>query len=113
MFPQTPQCRTVIIFGERASSAQFPPQRIFASCVWTLQLDSCRRCHLATLLCDADAWLVRLPSYSAALAARTVCALTLAQRLRAVPKSARSTSQPGSWVGKCFNDIEQTTSFYK
>lgn len=33
MLPQTPQCRTVIIFGERASSTQFSPQRIFASCV--------------------------------------------------------------------------------
>lgn len=71
-------------------------------CVWTLQLDSCRRCHLATLLCDADALLVRLPSYSAELAARTVCALTLEQRLRAVPKSACSVSQPGRWVGNVF-----------
>lgn len=69
--------RYSLIFGWRQKALHSPPLSAFLPRVWTLQLDSCRRCHRATLLllllCDADAWLVCLPSYGASKPARAVC----------------------------------------
>ena len=89
---QMSQCRHKV-FGERASSVQFPLSA-FLPRVWTLQLDSCRRCHLATLLLlgNVDAWRVRLPPTALRSQHAPCAALTLAQRWRAVPKDARTFS---------------------
>lgn len=47
-FLETSLCRRVI-FGEQKSLRQVPLSA-YLPCMWTNQPDSCRRCHLATLL---------------------------------------------------------------